>query len=219
MAKRQEFQIKESELETEKGKAVGIGRVKIPKMNGFDFEIPLLSFVVMLESEDSSNKKRNIFIASCIHLRIDGCGNTDEEAIRDMIGNICQFLYKNFCDNIYKNTRWSNILRLFKANKLSNFLWDKYHTIQLMFAERGVTTDIYSLLQKKIDGLNTEVKKLEKEVEKEKMKKLNGFEFVIEKINRNEVDKNAFVAVYEKPQTPFLPLNQERRRSRNVLFG
>jgi hypothetical protein len=139
--KEPEFQIKESELETEKGKAVGIGRVKIPKMSGFNFEIPLLSFIVMLETEDGTTEKRNIFIASCIHLKIDGYGNTDEEAIMDMIGNICHFLYKNFCDSLYENTCWSNMLRLFKANSLSNSLWDKYHTIQLMLAEEGLTTD------------------------------------------------------------------------------
>jgi len=212
------FQIQESELETEKGKVVGIGRVKIPKMSQFDFEIPLLSFVVTLETEDGATGKRDIFIASCIHLGIDGYGNKDEEAIMDMIGNICLFLYKNFCDSLYKNTRWSNILRLFKANNLSSSLWDKYHTIQLMFAERGVTTDRYSLLQKKIKALNAEVKKLEEEVEKGKTKKLNGFEFVISKINRNEFNEKALVAVYEKPQeTLFVPFNQERRKSHNVL--
>jgi len=214
LVKESEFQIKESTLRAGTGKAVGIGRVKIPKMIGFDFEIPLLSFVVMLEREDgATEKKRNIFIASCIHLRIDGYGNTDEEAIMDMIGNVCRFLYKNFCDKLYKNTCWSNVLRLFKANKSSISLWNKYHTIQLMFAERGFTTDSYSLLQKKINALNTEVKRLEKEVENEKRKKLNGFEFVISKINRNEVNKNPFVAVYEKPQREnLLPFNQEHRR-------
>jgi hypothetical protein len=206
------YQIKDSELETDRGKAVGIGRVKIPKMIGFSFEMPLLSFVVISEIENYANKKRTVFIASCIHLGIDGCGNTDDEAIRDMIRNVCRFLHDNFCNSTYKNTRWSNILRLFKANALSSSLWDKYHTIQLMFAERGFTTDSYAILQKKIDALNAEVKRLEKETEKEKIKKAMNFEFVISKINENEVEKNTIVALYKKPQISFLPFNQVRRR-------
>jgi hypothetical protein len=172
-------QIKESELKTDKGIAIGIGRLKIPKMLSFNYEIPLLSFVVVLEEEkDSAGKNRSVFVASCIHLRIDGYGSSEKEAIRDMIRNVCGFVYENF-EKEYKETCWSNMLRLFKSNSLSSLLWDKYHAIQLMFAERGFTTDRYSLLQKKIDSLNTEVKRWKKEAEKEKMKKISGFEFVI----------------------------------------
>jgi len=198
-------QIKESELKTDRGAVLGIGRVKIPKTMVFNFEIPLLSFVVMCEIEEFEGKKREVFIASCIHLGIDGMGKTDDEAIRDMIGNVCRFLYENFCNPVYKNTRWSNILRLFKADTQSSFLWDKYHTIQLMFAERGYTTDSYAVLQRRIDALNKDVKRLEKEVEKEKIKSAMKFEFVISKINEKNVDKNAIVATYRKPQiTPTL---------------
>ena len=45
------MQIPESKLETVRGKVIGIGRVKIPKTSDFDYEIPLLSFIV-IEKKD-----------------------------------------------------------------------------------------------------------------------------------------------------------------------
>jgi len=170
------MQIKDSKLETGRGKVIGIGRVKIPKMSDFDYEIPLLSFIV-IEKKDGS------YVSSCIHLQIDGYGKTDENAQIDMVENILYFLDKNFNDEKYKPYCWENMLDLFEANENSSVLWDKYHAFQIMLAEKGHTTDhshsqllLLKELMSKIETLENRVKELEEETKE--MKVPEGSKFV-----------------------------------------
>ena len=155
--------ISDSELETKRGNVIGIGRVKIPKVRDFNYEIPLLSFVVI--------KKTNAkFVATCIHLQIDGYGKTSKEAQVDMVSNILYFLYENFNNEKCKDNAWRNILDLFKSNKMSSELWDKYHAFQIILAERGTTTDsseshnnITKLQEKIIEVFGKETSGVDKE--------------------------------------------------------
>ena len=165
------MQINESELTTTRGKVVGIGRIKIPKMSDFNYEIPLLSFVV-IKKEDGS------FISTCIHLQIDGYGDNGKEARIDMVNNAWYFLKENFNNEKCKESCWANMYDLSKANERSSTLWDKYHAVQFMLAEKGITTDRYSQLEKKIKELHDKVHKLEKKIKKmdnnERIKSLSG---------------------------------------------
>ena len=159
MSTPKKMQIAESKLETHRGKTIGIGRVKIPKTSDFDYEIPLLSFIVIAAEENDG------YISSCIHLQIDGYGKTVEDARRDMLDNILYFLDKNFNSENYNEHCWENLLDLFEANEDSNILWDKYHAFQITLAEQGRTTDRYSQLLKnlanRIEALENRVRELE----------------------------------------------------------
>jgi hypothetical protein len=126
--------IEYNSLMTDRGEVVGLGRVKIPKMPklGFDCDIPLLSFVV-IKQEDS-----NGYIATCIHLQMDGYGDTVDEAKSDMIDNIWYFLRENFKNEKYKESAWDNICDLFQSNPVSSELWDKYHILQIELAKNDV---------------------------------------------------------------------------------
>jgi len=124
------MQIPESELQTVRGKVIGIGEVKVVRTMEFDYEIPSLSFVVI-------HKKDGNYVSSCIQLQMDGYGETAYHAQRDMADNITYYLYKNFSDEYYKEHCWENILDLFESNEDTNILWDKYHTFQIMLAEQG----------------------------------------------------------------------------------
>ena len=154
-------QVPESKLETHRGKTIGIGRVKIPKTSDFNYEIPLLSFIVIAQEGSVG------YISSCIHLQIDGYGKTAEAAQRDMLDNILYFLDKNFNSEDYKEHCWENILDLFESNEDSSALWDRYHAFQIVLAERGRTTDRYSQvlrdLVNRIEALENKVKELEVE--------------------------------------------------------
>ena len=156
--------IPESKLETARGKTVGIGRLKVPKTSDFCYEIPLLSFIV-LEKGDGG------YISSCIHLQVDGYGKSVEAARLDMLENVLCFLDKNFNDENYKEHCWDNLLDLFESNEGSSILWDKYHAFQVMLAERGHTTDQYSLLHQlrevvnRIDALESKVRELEEQMQ------------------------------------------------------
>lgn len=156
MARTEDLQIGDSELTLPRGEAIGIGRLKIPKTSYFNYEIPLLSFIVI-------KKEGGEFASICIHLQIDGYGATVNEAKEDMVLNISCYLCENFGNEEFSKSCWLNMLSLFKSNERSSVLWDKYHAIQLMLAERGVTTDRYSELQKRIKYLENKVKKLETE--------------------------------------------------------
>ena len=157
------MQIQESKLESIRGKIIGIGRVKIPETSDFNYEIPLLSFVVI-------EKKEGGYISSCIHLQIDGYGKSVDDAQIDMIDNILNFLDENFNNENYKSHCWANILDLFEANESSSALWDKYHAFQIMLAEKGHATDQYSPLRllkellDRIEELGETIKELEMKI-------------------------------------------------------
>jgi hypothetical protein len=143
-------------LLTNRGPAIGLGRVKIPRMPeyGFDFEIPLLSFLVIKNTED------NEYIATCIHIQTDGYGKTEEDAINDMICNVCHFLQENFKHEEHQQIAWDNLFDLFKSSPTTNPLWDAYHALQLELAKKGVSTDWYSGLMERIKELEEEVHRL-----------------------------------------------------------
>jgi len=159
MLKEEDFQIREPELMSLRGAAVGIGRVKIPKTSYFNFEIPLLSFIVI-------KKEGGGFVSVCIHMQIDGYGATVDEAKEDMVTNISCYLCENFGNEKFSKCCWLNLLDLFKSNERSSILWDKYHAVQLRLAERGVTTDRYTELRKRIKVLENRVKTLEEKARK-----------------------------------------------------
>jgi len=172
MTSKTKFQIEESELETSRGKVIGIGRIKIPKILIFNYEIPLLSFIV-------TKKKDGSFVSTCIHLQMDGYGKTVKEARIDMVNNVLYLLHENFTAERYDKTRWVNLLNFFKANQATSILWDKYHAIQLMLAERGIATDRDLAYQKKIEELEAEVKKLKARIKSMNDKKRTEISMLI----------------------------------------
>jgi len=153
------MQISVSELKTARGKVVGIGRVKFPKTSWFNHEIPLLSFIVI-------KKPNGKYVSTCIHLKMDGYGDTVKSAQSDMAENIWNFLDRIFNNKNSKNKCWLNMYELSKGDEISTTLWDKYHAVQFMLAEKGVATDRYTQLQSKIAELENKVKELEKRIKK-----------------------------------------------------
>jgi hypothetical protein len=148
------------ELTTDRGRVIGFGRVKFPKMPkvDFDLEVPLLSFVV-IEAEYGRE-----YVATCIHLQMDGYGISRERAVDDMISNIWSFLYRNFKNKEHRNEAWDCLYELSKSNPRTNSLWDKYHALQYHFAKRG-EPDHYTELVEKINSLKNRVRELEETVD------------------------------------------------------
>jgi hypothetical protein len=151
----QQYDLDPNSLMTNRGDVIGLGRIKIPKMPklGFDCDIPLLSFVVIKE------KSGNGYIATCIHLQMDGYGDSVDEAKGDMIDSIWNYLRENFRYEEQKENAWNNIRDLFKSNPQSGELWDKYHILQVELAKKGIAADRYSELNKRV--LQEKVSKLE----------------------------------------------------------
>jgi len=110
------------EIKFTRGNVVGIGKVKIPLLPMFCYNIKWLSFLDVQKSENS-------FVSICVNLRIDGYGETREEAENDMFDSVIYFLYQNF-SKLSLNDAWENLNGLYKPNDRSKKLWDVYHEAQ-----------------------------------------------------------------------------------------
>jgi hypothetical protein len=143
-------------VKVSRGNVVGIGKVKIPRTQEFNYEIQLLSFLDIQESEAS-------FISTCIHLRIDGYGKTIEEAEEDMVENVYYFLCENFKKLPYENA-WDNLLDLYKSDEWSNELWDAYHEVQIRLSIMGKPTDNIASLLNRLTELEDRIKEWENRV-------------------------------------------------------
>jgi len=139
-----------------RGNVVGIGKVKIPRTQEFNYEIQLLSFLDIQESENS-------FISTCIHLHIDGYGKSIEEAEEDMVENIYYFLCENFRKLPYENA-WDNLFDLYKSDEWSNELWNAYHEVQIHLSMNGTPTDNIANLLDRLKELEERIKEWETKV-------------------------------------------------------
>ncbi|GBU24583.1 hypothetical protein R83H12_01217 [Fibrobacteria bacterium R8-3-H12] len=127
-------EFKKSDLDMDRGSVVGIGRVKFPRTLLFNHEIPWLPFIVLQREDDS-------FVSTCIYFRIDGYGDTEEAAQYDMVENVWHFLESNFRSKLSEGRRWLGMHELSKVDEISTVLWDKYHAVQFMLAEKGIATE------------------------------------------------------------------------------
>jgi hypothetical protein len=116
-----------------RGSVVGIGKVKIPRTQEFNYEIPMLSFLVIEESG-------NNFVSSCMHLQIDGYGSVDDTAVEDMIDNVNYFLKVNF-SKLSIEDAWLNLKDLSYVNDNTKELWNAYRDVQFNLAAMGLPTD------------------------------------------------------------------------------
>jgi transcriptional accessory protein Tex/SPT6 len=123
------------QIKIKRGEVIGIGKVKIPKSQGFDHEIQMLSFLVIQESSNS-------FISTCIHLRIDGYGKTADEAKQDMVENTYYFLCENF-KNLTVEDAWDNLRNLFKTDDWSNELSQIFQILESMLHIVCLKKDIH----------------------------------------------------------------------------
>jgi len=158
-------------IKIQRGNVVGIGRIKIPRTQEFDHEIQLLSYLDVQESENS-------FVATCIPLRIDGYGETIEEAEEDMVENVYYFLRTNFKELSLEDA-WDNIRDLFKPSDWSNELWGAYHEVQIWLSMRGISIDNTENLLKRLNQLAKRIKALEAKVkgtEEEEAARIIAFE-------------------------------------------
>jgi len=122
------------ELMTDRGQAVGFGRVKFPKIPDAEFNLdaPPFSFVI-IERDDDLLK----YIASCVELPMDGYGNTIKDAESEMSVNIYTFLYENYKDAVCRESFWENLYLLSKSNSNSSVLLDKYYALQYLCAKKN----------------------------------------------------------------------------------
>jgi len=103
----------------------------------FDHDVPPLSFVV-IGREDGS------YVATCIHLQMDGYGDTIKEARENMVGDVYRYLYDLFAHAEDEAEAWDALYELSKSNPRSDLLWDKYRAIQFERAKKGYTTRSYN---------------------------------------------------------------------------
>ncbi|MCL2210047.1 MAG: hypothetical protein FWC19_09825 [Treponema sp.] len=114
---------------SKRGEVIGIGKFKIPKTKEITHEIQPLAFISIKTSDDS-------FISTCIHLRLDGYGKTEEEADKDMMENASYFISQNF-SKLSDENAWDNLEELFACDDWSSELWNVYHKFQIQLSRQG----------------------------------------------------------------------------------
>ena len=134
---------------------IGIGKLKIPRTLDFNYEIPMLSFIVVKNIDGR-------FTSTCLHLLVDGYGNAVDTAVNDMIAAIESFLRSNF-KNLEINDAWHNLKDLSHADEYSSALWNAYRDFQFDLASEGRATDSVEALKKRIRQLNKRIEQLEAE--------------------------------------------------------
>jgi hypothetical protein len=159
-------------ISVSRGEVVGIGKVKMPKTEEFNHEIQLLTFLVIKESENS-------YVSTCIHLRIDGYGQSVKDSYYDMFENIYYSLCKTFTKLPIKDA-WKNLEDLFMSDEWSCELWDAYHKVQIRLSMQGIPTDNTESLIKRIKQLEAKVRKLKQEA--------RGLEETIMQLSKNLID-------------------------------
>jgi Zn-dependent peptidase ImmA (M78 family) len=140
-------------LRVSRGNVVGIGKVKIPSTPILNHNIKWFSFLDIQESENS-------FVSTCINLRIDGYGETKEEAENDMFESMIYFLYQNFNKLSSKYAR-ENINELYESDDWSKELWDVYHKAQVQLINRiELKTTKLKNLECQVNERETDIRKL-----------------------------------------------------------
>jgi hypothetical protein len=139
---------------TSRGEVVGIGKIKIPQTSEFKYEIPMLSFIVIKESA-------NLYVATCMHLQLDGYGTAGDLAVNNMVEHIRYFLRQNF-EALDPVEAWKNLKDLSHVDDTSE-LWNAYRDVQFELAMRGIPTDSVELLKIKIAQLQERIDQLEAE--------------------------------------------------------
>ena len=141
------------DITTARGEVVGIGKIKVFPSNNLPYEIPMLSFLVVKEAE-------NTYSSICIHLRIDGDGSSPEEARENMKDHILDFLQVNFTEERAQGPAWDHLKELFLLDDTTRELWDAYRTLQVQFSQDGIKTDITAELLDRIENLQNQINKL-----------------------------------------------------------
>ena len=140
-------------VEVPRGTVAGIGKVKIPRTAEFDYEIPMLSFLVIKEADGG-------FVSSCMHLQLDGYGAEDDAAVEDMINNINYFLNANF-SRLSAEDAWLNLKELSHVDCDTAELWNAYRDVQFDLAAMGIPTDSVENLKKRIAQMRQRIEQLE----------------------------------------------------------
>jgi len=138
-----------------KGQVIGIGKLKIPRTLEFNYEIPMLAFIVIKKADGK-------YASTCLHLLVDGYGNAIDVAVNDMIEAIESFLRSNF-EHLSIEDAWNNLKDLSHSDEHTSPLWNAYRDFQFDLAADGRTIDNVESLKKRIRQLNKRIEQLEKE--------------------------------------------------------
>ena len=152
-----------------RGEVVAIGELKIRNSKEFPYEIPILPYIIIHDSE-------NTYASTCIDLHIDGDGVTPEEAEATMGENVFEFLCINFAKDRDNDQAWDYLKELSEIDENTKESWDAFSKYKLDLAKEGKVNDTVSALIKQVSELEEENKALNAlGIKKEdKIKELHG---------------------------------------------
>jgi hypothetical protein len=169
------------DIRVQRGRVVGIGRLKVIPNQVFPWKIPTLSYVVIEMEPD-------YFVASCIQLWKDGYGDTPDSAVAQMKERCKKFLRTIF-NGEYKVDAWENLYHRFKTDAVSDELRDAYYEAQLRLAQKGVSMGLETALEERINLLEKQISDTEDMLAKQKT--------LQEQVNRLSLGKRTLTGLAE----------------------
>jgi len=136
-------------VKVSRGDVVGIGKIKVPRTMNFNYEIPMLTCLVIAEPGGG-------FVSTCLNLHIDGYGKQEKAAVDDMLENIDYFLTSNF-SRLPINDAWLNLRDLGHFEQDDLELWNAYRDVQFSLASAGISMDSVPTLRERIALLQIEM--------------------------------------------------------------
>ena len=162
-----------------KGQIIGVGKLKVPRTLEFNYEIPMLSFIVIKKPDGK-------YASTCLHLLVDGYGTAVDIAVNDMIDAIESFLRSTF-DNLPIDDAWNTIKDLSHSDEHTSPLWNAYRDFHFDLAAAGNVTDSIEALKKRIRQLSKRIEQLEHENQVLKKSMAEAKEdFIIDFIEKKE---------------------------------
>ena len=140
----------ETKITIPTGTVTAIGKFKVFKTEKFNYNIPVLVFIVA--------KKDDIYTASCLHLLLDASGKTENEAI-SRLQQVCG----DYLSSIFKKDSklaWDILEELFTSDCATEF-WNGYERFKLYLSAKNVSmeSNMEKYLLKRIQNLMEKIKK------------------------------------------------------------
>ncbi len=119
---------------------VGIGKIKLYPTKQRPYDIPILHYIVIRESDGT-------YSAVCIELRIDANADTVKEVRDSIISNTQVYIDETFRLAGDISLAYHNLQVLTEIDEDSAQQWNVYRACQLQLAKCGIKTDIVMELE------------------------------------------------------------------------
>lgn len=141
-------------FEITKDNVIGIGKIKLYPTSERPYDIPILHYVVLQESDSS-------FSAICIELRIEANAKTVKLVREKIVEYTETFIINTFKFAPNTNSAYDSLINLAEIDGDNIQQWNVYRFCQMKLSCQGIKTDLEMELEQEIKNLKKQIVDLE----------------------------------------------------------